>query len=332
MSALIACKTCGKEIAKSAKSCPHCGAPNKKSNSIVRILVTVVAIFVVFVVIGGIFGSKSHKGQNLAAKPTDAAYGSAQALDYRKATLAQIPKETLLSFSGEIVQIVSSDGARISTKQHGNFGFAGDDVFLSFDEKPQLVEKDIVRIHGRYDGTKTYKTVLGAERVVPQVVVDYYKVGSGDETAKATAETTTPQVLVPSAQPTPPPTETGPQPSTATPVATAPPSANETSTDSAIDNKRIAGTYVGHDEGDQEMDVSLAANGRVKLSIGVAVQGCAGSVEGEAELKQNVATYVEFSNNCKIVVTFRENGADVDEGCSYYHGAACGFGGKYTKK
>ena len=26
MSKLIACKTCGKEIAKSAKSCPHCGA------------------------------------------------------------------------------------------------------------------------------------------------------------------------------------------------------------------------------------------------------------------------------------------------------------------
>lgn len=29
--ALIPCKTCGKEIAKSAKQCPHCGAKNKKS-------------------------------------------------------------------------------------------------------------------------------------------------------------------------------------------------------------------------------------------------------------------------------------------------------------
>ncbi|MBR6825173.1 MAG: DUF4352 domain-containing protein, partial [Oscillospiraceae bacterium] len=28
---MISCKTCGQEIAKSAKSCPHCGAKNKKS-------------------------------------------------------------------------------------------------------------------------------------------------------------------------------------------------------------------------------------------------------------------------------------------------------------
>ena len=29
--ALIPCKTCGKEIAKNAKLCPHCGGKNKKS-------------------------------------------------------------------------------------------------------------------------------------------------------------------------------------------------------------------------------------------------------------------------------------------------------------
>ena len=27
---MTACKACGKEIAKSAKTCPHCGAKNKK--------------------------------------------------------------------------------------------------------------------------------------------------------------------------------------------------------------------------------------------------------------------------------------------------------------
>lgn len=44
MSKLISCKSCGKEIAKSAKACPHCGA--KPKPGCLRIALTVFLIFI----------------------------------------------------------------------------------------------------------------------------------------------------------------------------------------------------------------------------------------------------------------------------------------------
>lgn len=47
MSKLIKCKTCGNEIAKSAKVCPHCGAKNNRGcgcSVVVLILVIIVAV------------------------------------------------------------------------------------------------------------------------------------------------------------------------------------------------------------------------------------------------------------------------------------------------
>ena len=46
-SKMRACKTCGQQIAKNAKRCPHCGAKNKKGNAFLFILVIVVLLIVV---------------------------------------------------------------------------------------------------------------------------------------------------------------------------------------------------------------------------------------------------------------------------------------------
>lgn len=54
MSKLISCKSCGKEIAKSAKACPHCGA--KPKPGCLRIAL---AVFLVFIGIGLIGGALS---------------------------------------------------------------------------------------------------------------------------------------------------------------------------------------------------------------------------------------------------------------------------------
>ena len=42
------CKACGQEIAKSAKTCPHCGAKNKKGNPVLAgiLLVVIIAIII----------------------------------------------------------------------------------------------------------------------------------------------------------------------------------------------------------------------------------------------------------------------------------------------
>ena len=59
---MIACKVCGKEIAKSAKTCPHCGARNKKKRSFIKfalIALAVVGIVIVVAIVAG--GSKQSK-------------------------------------------------------------------------------------------------------------------------------------------------------------------------------------------------------------------------------------------------------------------------------
>lgn len=48
---MINCKTCGAEIAKSAKACPNCGAKNKKHTALGIILI-IVAVLVVAVAVG----------------------------------------------------------------------------------------------------------------------------------------------------------------------------------------------------------------------------------------------------------------------------------------
>lgn len=174
MKILIACTVCGKEIEASAQSCPHCGAPNKKSS---WNLSTFVIIAAVLIIISLIFhGYDDHTTSSTTLKPQEAAYSSAQGLDYRKAMLVQIPNGTLLSFTGRISHIAGSREAMISTKKFAGFSYAGDLVFLTFPDKPQVVKGDVVRIFGRYNGTKTYTTVLRSENVVPLITVDYYKV------------------------------------------------------------------------------------------------------------------------------------------------------------
>lgn len=48
------CKACGKEVAKSAKICPHCGAKNKKGHPV---LIGVLVVVVLAIIIGASGGS-----------------------------------------------------------------------------------------------------------------------------------------------------------------------------------------------------------------------------------------------------------------------------------
>ncbi|MDR3345290.1 MAG: hypothetical protein LBT21_06880 [Oscillospiraceae bacterium] len=47
------CKSCGQDIAKSAKSCPHCGAKNKKPTFLILLGIVVVLIVIIAASSGG---------------------------------------------------------------------------------------------------------------------------------------------------------------------------------------------------------------------------------------------------------------------------------------
>src|SRR3989442_676575 len=76
MANLIVCKSCGKEIAKTAKSCPHCGAPNKQTSVLLVVLLGVVIAPIVF---GAIFRSNDQKAA--PPKPPESASAKAAPLD-----------------------------------------------------------------------------------------------------------------------------------------------------------------------------------------------------------------------------------------------------------
>ena len=50
---LSQCKSCGKEIAKTAKTCPHCGAKNKKKHPVLLGIVIFAALMIIFGSMGG---------------------------------------------------------------------------------------------------------------------------------------------------------------------------------------------------------------------------------------------------------------------------------------
>ena len=41
------CKTCKQQIARNAKTCPHCGAKNKKANPVIWVIVAIVALLII---------------------------------------------------------------------------------------------------------------------------------------------------------------------------------------------------------------------------------------------------------------------------------------------
>ncbi|MCX8492446.1 MAG: zinc ribbon domain-containing protein [Cyclobacteriaceae bacterium] len=177
--AIVRCKECDNEFSNQAKACPKCGAPTKKKTSFLTwILVIFIGIWAINIVTNqstsGIAGAVKKNEQQL--KPPRSEYSEQRNLDYRAAALEQIEEGRLLTFTGEVLQIVGDRGLRLATKQDNYHGYSGDDVYLSFDIKPMVLDQDIIRVMGRYDGTFKYKTVLGAERVIPKIRVDYFDI------------------------------------------------------------------------------------------------------------------------------------------------------------
>lgn len=52
---LIKCKTCGKEIAKTARFCPHCGAQQHVLALSICALIVVVTVFICIAILKSLF-------------------------------------------------------------------------------------------------------------------------------------------------------------------------------------------------------------------------------------------------------------------------------------
>ena len=84
---IIQCKVCGAEIASSAKTCPHCGAKNKKKSPALLIILGVI-VFVILIAAIGSNGS-SQSTQSNSTSSTSAASMAATA----KPTATPVPEK-----------------------------------------------------------------------------------------------------------------------------------------------------------------------------------------------------------------------------------------------
>lgn len=122
MAKLVKCKTCGADIAKTAKVCPHCGAKQKKHTFLGILLV----IFGVILFIGGISGFDTS-GQGESKRNTDApssviSENPAQNFEDEQKDTENKPTISLDEFNSistgmtysEVVEIIGSEGEVMS--------------------------------------------------------------------------------------------------------------------------------------------------------------------------------------------------------------------------
>jgi ribosomal protein L40E len=166
------CKNCGNQIPGGAKACPRCG--KKLANIPLRVAALVIGLSIALW--QGFGASKKANGvstqQLEVPRLTLEEYkANAKQLNYRNALLGEgYVNGDPVFIIGRIAQSVSENRTLLVATDKDDFlGYIDDRVYIRFDESQKVLEGDIVRIYGRYMGTKKYKTVLQIEAEVPYI-------------------------------------------------------------------------------------------------------------------------------------------------------------------
>ena len=102
---------------------------------------------------------------------------------------------------------------------------------------------------------------------------------------------------------------------------------------SASSTTDITGIWKGPLEGEGEMEIKKSSTG-YEVALGVSTEGCAGSIDGPATLSGNELKLIKTEDDQTCTITAKLNGSSAEiseDGCSYYHGMACGFSGSLNK-
>ena len=146
MSKMKNCKACGAEIATSAKSCPKCGAKNKKPIW-KRVWVWILAVIILVVAIGGMGGSSDT---DTSAPSTDAP-AVQESIDYTVVSVTDMidvldtnALKAENTYDGQYLEVtgrlgnIDSDGSYI-TLYGGEFDFTGVQCYIKNDEQLNFV-------------------------------------------------------------------------------------------------------------------------------------------------------------------------------------------------
>lgn len=120
MAKMIKCKTCGYEIAKSAKTCPSCGAKNKKG-----ILLPVVGVVVAIAVVGSMGGSdepeKIGDVSTTESSVSSAVQGSASTPSAPEKTIFGVGEKVELNgVNATLLSVTENNGQQFFEPAEGN--------------------------------------------------------------------------------------------------------------------------------------------------------------------------------------------------------------------
>ena len=148
MSKMINCKSCGAEIASSAKSCPKCGAKNKKPIW-KRVWVWILAVIILVAAIGSTTGNSNTNDSNSSADINDPAIQ--EPVNYIAVSVADMidmlntnALKAENTYNGQYLEItgrlnvIDSDGSYIAL-YGGDFDFIGVQCYVKNDEQLNFV-------------------------------------------------------------------------------------------------------------------------------------------------------------------------------------------------
>lgn len=148
MSKMINCKSCGAEIASSAKSCPKCGAKNKKPIW-KRVWVWILAVIILVAAIGGMTGNSNTNDSSSSADIDNSAiqepvnYIAVSVADMMDMLNANALKAEN-TYNGQYLEItgrlnvIDSNGSYIAL-YGGDFDFIGVQCYVKNDEQLNFV-------------------------------------------------------------------------------------------------------------------------------------------------------------------------------------------------
>jgi len=113
MAKLIKCKACGADIAKNAKTCPNCGAKNKKGNPILGVLLLLVAV----AIFAGVFGSGGDEPEKVGDVSSS---GASSSVKEEKKTFGVGDKVELNDVVVTLVDVTESEGKEFFEPTEGN--------------------------------------------------------------------------------------------------------------------------------------------------------------------------------------------------------------------
>lgn len=117
---LSTCKSCGQQVAKNAKTCPHCGAKNKRGNPILIGVIAIVLLIAIVAATGDSDEPKRVESNQPAQTQQSASQETENTVKEESNTFAVGETAELRNITVSMVSVTESTGSTFNTPTEGN--------------------------------------------------------------------------------------------------------------------------------------------------------------------------------------------------------------------